>query len=325
MGVFHKGNFNQIRKFIVGEKNMDQAANLRQIKKEKSQEIQKLKAFQKCRDASKINEPLVIAITSGKGGVGKTNIVGNLAIAYQRMKKKSLIFDADLGLGNMDIIYGINPKHTIEEVISGEKELSQIIVNGPEGVAVIPASSGVQELAHLSEAHKINLLNEFDILNSKFDILLIDTSSGISSNVIYFNLAAQERVVVVTPEPTSITDAYALIKIMYNKHGVTNFYLLINMVKGKKEAKTVYKNLSSVVGKFMGSISVNYAGYIPYDKYLHESVSRRVPVSCCYPEACSSQSFKELANFLLSQAKGRPNDGNIKFFWKRLMGGRRNK
>ena len=300
---------------------MDQATNLRRIIKEESGKIRKLKEYKKDRESSKINSPLVIAVTSGKGGVGKTNIVGNLAIAYQRMKKKALIFDADLGLANIDIIYGINPKHTIEEVISGEKELSQIIVKGPEGVAIIPASSGVQELAHLSEGHKINLLNEFDILNSKFDILLIDTSAGISSNVTYFNLAAQERIVVVTPEPTSITDAYALIKVMFNKHGVKNFYLLMNMVKDEKEAKSVYKNLSSVVAKFMGSISIDYAGYIPYDKHLHESVSRREPVSCCYPEASSSHSFKKLADYLLIQTMGRSNDGSIKFFFKRLMAG----
>jgi flagellar biosynthesis protein FlhG len=300
---------------------MDQATNLRRIIKEESGKIQKLKEYKQDSKASKINGPLVIAVTSGKGGVGKTNIVGNLAIAYQRMKKKALIFDADLGLANIDIIYGINPKHTIEEVISGEKELSQIIVKGPEGVAIIPASSGVQELAHLSEGHKINLLNEFDILNNKFDVLLIDTSAGISSNVTYFNLAAQERIVVVTPEPTSITDAYALIKVMFNKHEVKNFYLLMNMVKDEKEAKSVYKNLSSVIAKFMGSISIDYAGYIPYDKHLHESVSRREPVSCCYPEASSSRSFERLADYLLIQTMGRSNDGNIKFFFKRLMSG----
>ena len=320
-GLFLNGNFIRIRKFIVGEKKMDQATNLRRIIKEESGKIQKLKEYKKDSKSSRINGPLVIAVTSGKGGVGKTNIVGNLAIAYQRMKKKALIFDADLGLANIDIIYGINPKHTIEEVISGEKELSQIIVKGPEGVAIIPASSGVQELAHLSEGHKINLLNEFDILNKKFDILLIDTSAGISSNVTYFNLAAQERIVVVTPEPTSITDAYALIKVMFNKHEVKNFYLLMNMVKDEKEAKSVYKNLSSVIAKFMGSISIDYAGYIPYDKHLHKSVSRREPVSCCYPEASSSHSFKKLAEYLLIQAMERSNDGNIKFFWKRSMAG----
>ena len=262
---------------------------------------------------------MVVSVTSGKGGVGKTNIVGNLAITYQRMKKKVLIFDADLGLANIDIIFGLNPKYTIDEVIKGEKELSKIIVKGPEGVAVIPASSGVQELSHLSEGHKINLLNEFDILNNMFDVLLIDTGAGISSNVTYFNLAAQERIVVVTPEPTSITDAYALMKVMFNQHGIKNFILLMNMVKNETEAKTVYKHLSRVVSKFMGSISIDYAGYIPYDSHIHKAVSRRKPVACCYPEAPSSHKFKELAEYLLKQTDGKSNDGSIKFFWKRLM------
>jgi len=265
--------------------------------------------------------PMVFAVTSGKGGVGKTNIVGNLAISYQRMNKKVLIFDADLGLANIDIIFGINPKYTIEDVIKGEKELSQIIAKGPEGVAIIPASSGVQELSHLTEGHKINLLNEFDLLNNMYDILLIDTGAGISSNVLYFNLAAQERIVVVTPEPTSITDAYALIKVMFKQHGTKEFILLLNMVKDESEAISVYKHLSRVVEKFMGSISLDYAGHIPYDKHIHESVSRREPVTCCYPQSVSSQSFKQLAEYLLNQSDGKRHDGSIKFFLKKLMVG----
>ena len=296
---------------------MDQATNLRRIVKKESGKVHKLRV----KDGSfpPKNSPMVIAVTSGKGGVGKTNIVGNLAITYQRMKKRVLIFDADLGLANIDIIFGINPKYTIEEVIKGEKELSQIIAKGPEGVAIIPASSGVQELSHLSEGHKINLLNEFDLLNNMYDILLIDTGAGISSNVIYFNLAAQERIVVVTPEPTSITDAYALIKVMFMQHGTKKFIILMNMVRNEKEAVSVYKHLSRVVEKFMGSISLDYAGYIPYDKHLHESVNRREPVTCCYPRSSSSQSFKKLAEYLLDHTGGRHQDGSIQFFWKKLM------
>ncbi|MBU0987795.1 MAG: AAA family ATPase, partial [Proteobacteria bacterium] len=145
---------------------MDQATQLRKIVKEKSGRIHRLKLRDRNESHSTHNSPMVVAITSGKGGVGKTNIVGNLAVAYRRMGKRVLIFDADLGLANIDIIFGLNPKHTIEEVIRGEKDLSQIIVSGPEGVAVIPAGSGVQELAHLTEGHKIHLLNEFDTLNS---------------------------------------------------------------------------------------------------------------------------------------------------------------
>jgi flagellar biosynthesis protein FlhG len=298
---------------------MDQATNLRKIVKKESGKVHKLRAGD--TSSPRISSPMVFAVTSGKGGVGKTNIVGNLAITYQRMNKKVLIFDADLGLANIDIIFGINPKYTIEDVIKGERELSQIIAKGPEGVAIIPASSGVQELSHLTEGHKINLLNEFDLLNNRYDILLIDTGAGISSNVLYFNLAAQERIVVVTPEPTSITDAYALIKIMFKQHGIKNFILLMNMVKNESEAVSVYKHLSRVIEKFMGSISLDYAGHIPYDSRIHESVSRREPVTCCYPQSISSRSFQRLAEYLLNQSDGKNNDGSIKFFLKKIMVG----
>jgi len=300
---------------------MDQATHLRRIIKEESGKIHRLKTSNEGKSLAAAGSPIVVAVTSGKGGVGKTNVVGNLAVAYQQMGKRALIFDADLGLANIDIIFGINPRYTIEDVIRGEKELSQIIVEGPAGVAIIPASSGTQELAHLSEGHKINLLNEFDRLNRRFDILLIDTSAGISSNVIYFNLAAQERIVVVTPDPTSVTDAYALMKVMYNRHETKNFIILMNMVKDENEAKSVYKHLARVAAKFMVSISLDYAGFIPRDQHLIEAVGRREPVTCCYPGASSSLKFKELAKYLLSRAGGRPGDGNIKFFWKQLMAG----
>ncbi|MEE8300314.1 MAG: MinD/ParA family protein [Desulfatiglandales bacterium] len=300
---------------------MDQATNLRRMIKGESNKIHRLKKYDESGSNSTVNMPKVIAITSGKGGVGKTNVVGNLAIACQRMGKRVLIFDADLGLANIDIIFGLNPKHNIEEVIKGEKELSQIIVQGPEDVAILPASSGVQELTHLTEGQKINLLNEFDILSNLFDIMLIDTGAGISSNVTYFNMAAEERIIVVTPEPTSITDAYALIKVMFYQHGTKNFFLLLNMVRDESEAKSVYQNLSRVVARFMGGISIDYAGFIPWDSLLQEAVSRREPVVCCYPEGSSSNSFKELANYLLRQIDRRPIDGNIKFFWKSLIAG----
>ncbi len=299
---------------------MDQVTKSRRMPKGKSDKIYWLSRENE-DTFSPLPRPKVIAITSGKGGVGKTNVAGNLAVACQRLGKKVLIFDADLGLANIDIIFGLNPKHTIAEVIKGEKELSQIIVTGPEGVAVMPASSGVQELANLTEGQKINLLNEFDTLNNNFDILLIDTGAGISSNVIYFNLAAQERIVIVTPEPTSITDAYALMKVMFRQHGTKSFLLLVNMVEDEKEARSVYQNLSKVVARFMGGISIDYAGFIPWDSYLQESVSRRNPVVCCYPESSSSTSFKQLAHYLVKQTDRRPIDGNIKFFWKRLMAG----
>jgi flagellar biosynthesis protein FlhG len=264
--------------------------------------------------------PLVLAVTSGKGGVGKTNVVGNLAIACQRMGKKVLIFDADLGLANLDVIFGLHPKHTIEETIRGERSLTEILLEGPEGVAIIPACSGVQELTHLTEGQKLNLLNEFEALDQAFDIVLVDTGAGISSNVIFFNVAAEERIIVVTPEPTSMTDAYALIKILFSQQKINHFILLSNMVKDENQGKGVYDNLTRVIGKFMKGVSIDYAGYIPWDEFLQKAVSRREPVITCYPDGSSSQRFRALADFVVQQADMRLSRANPKHFWQTLMG-----
>ena len=300
---------------------MDQAANLRKMIKGESEKISNLMKEEDSLTGNSGAAPRVIAVTSGKGGVGKTNIVGNLAIAFRRMGKKVLIFDADLGLANIDIIFGIHPQNNIDAVIRGEQKLSEIIVEGPEGVSIIPASSGIEEVANLTEGQKLNLLGEFDNLNDKFDIMLIDTGAGISSNVVYFNLAAQERLVVVTPEPTSITDAYALLKVMFSRYGTKEFTILMNMVKDEKEAKSVFKNLSNVADRFLVGISLDYAGYIPGDEDLKKAVIKRQPVLCAYPRAASSQRIKILADYMINQAAVRPVDGNIKFFWKQLING----
>jgi flagellar biosynthesis protein FlhG len=259
-------------------------------------------------------------VTSGKGGVGKTNIVGNLAVSLQRKGKNVLVFDADLGLANIDIIFGIHPADNIDAVIRGEKRLSDIIVKGPEGVSVIPASSGIEEMANLTEGQKLNLLGEFDDLNQRFDIMLVDTGAGISSNVVYFNMAAQKRIVVVTPEPTSITDAYALLKVMFNQYRTTEFSILLNMVADEKEAKAVFRKLSQVADKFLKGVCLDYAGCILRDDYLKQAVIKRQPVVCAYPRAEASRNIDVLADRLLRGiANSEPADGNIKFFWKRLV------
>jgi len=298
---------------------MDQATGLRKLVSLEWKQNRRRRP-ERPKDIFEPRSPLrVFSVTSGKGGVGKTNVVANLAIACRRMGKKVLVLDADLGLANIDIIFGINPEHNIGETIRGEKGLSTIIAEGPEGVAVIPASSGLQELAHLSEGQKLNLLNEFDGLEETFDFLLIDTGAGISSNVIFFNLAAQERIIVITPEPTSITDAYALMKVLFFNHGIKDFLLLTNMVKDESEGRRVYENLTRVVEKFMEGVSVDYAGCIPWDGLLQKGVSLREPVICCYPESPSSRCFQDLARFLMGNRGQKPTDGNIKFFFKRLV------
>ena len=263
--------------------------------------------------------PRIIAVTSGKGGVGKTNIVGNLALAFARLGKKVLIFDADLGLANIDIIFGIHPKYNIGHVINGEKELSQVIVDGPEEIRIIPAGSGIASLTHLTEGQKLNLLSEFEALDDALDIFLIDTGAGISSNVIYFNMAAEECIVVATPEPTSITDAYAMMKVMFKHHNTRYFKILVNMVSDEKEAKSVYMNLNQVADQFLNGIVMEYMGFIPNDERLRDAVRNRKTVVEMHPDSASSKKIGEIAKSFLKLPRRSDSDGNIKFFLKRLM------
>lgn len=296
---------------------MDQAHGLRLMVKKK---VHDTNGGDNARRHSQTSPfPRVISVTSGKGGVGKTNIVGNLAVALRRLGKRVLILDGDLGLANIDIIFGLNPAYNIKHVINGEKDLADVIVEGPEEIRIIPAGSGLQQLVDLTQGQKLNLLNEFDALEEDFDIFLIDTGAGISSNVIYFGIAAEERIVVVTSEPTSITDAYALIKVMFTKHGTKTFKLLVNMVDHAEEARPVFENLSNAVVRFLKGISLEYIGFIPRDGNLEKSVRQQCTVIERYPESPSSKGFSELANRLLASSENVAQDGNIKFFWKKLM------
>lgn len=296
---------------------MDQASGLRQMVRKKVRDM---------RDGIKLSKfgagpsfPRVISVTSGKGGVGKTNIVGNLAIAFKMLGKRVLILDGDLGLANIDIIFGLNPAYNIKHVISGEKDLADVIVNGPRGIRIIPAGSGLHELVHLSQGEKLNLLNEFDRLDEAFDIFLIDTGAGISSNIMYFNMASEERIVVVTSEPTSITDAYALMKVLFKKYGTNTFKLLVNMVESTRDAKSVFLNLSNAVEHFLSDISLEYLGFVPKDENVARAVKQQRAVIECYPESASSKEFHELACRLLASSKDMASDGNIKFFWRKLI------
>ncbi|MEE9515940.1 MAG: MinD/ParA family protein [Candidatus Adiutricales bacterium] len=261
----------------------------------------------------------VISVTSGKGGVGKTNITANLAIALARLGRQVLIWDADLGLANIDILLGLNSRYNINHLLNGDKTLEEIIIEGPEGVKIMPASSGIQEMAALSEGQKVRLLNEFDHYNLDLDFLLIDTGAGVSSNVMYFNMAAQECIIVVTPEPTSITDAYALIKIMTTKYNEKSFKILMNLVSSAEEAKAIFILLASVADKHLDSISLDYLGYIPRDEYIPESIKKQRALLDLYPSSESSKFFKDLAKRVINSPIKSNLDGNIKFFWQRLL------
>lgn len=263
--------------------------------------------------------PRVISVTSGKGGVGKTNIVGNLALAFSAMGQRVLIIDADLGLANIDIIFNVHPEFNIGHVISGEKQLKDIVVTTDDGIRIIPAGSGLSGLAELTEGQKLNLLSEFESYDDVADIVLIDTGAGISSNVIYFNLAADECIIIVTPEPTSITDAYAMIKVMATQHGAKHFKLLVNMADESKEAKRVFFTIHQAADKFLKGIVIEYLGFIPADKCLKQAVINRKTVVTAYPGSESSRSLKKVARMMLSSPLRQPGNGSVRFFFKQFM------
>lgn len=288
---------------------MDQAITLKEMISRRV----KYKYTRGCREGVK-----VISVTSGKGGVGKTNVVANLAFALTQIGKKVLVLDADMGLGNLDVMLGLSPSHNLQHVIAGDIGIRDAIINGPGGMMILPASSGMQELSELTGQQKLTLLSELDKIDSSFDIMLIDTAAGISSNVMYFNTAAQEIIVVASPEPTSITDAYAVMKVLHTKYGECQFRLLVNMVEDLREGKEVYSKLSAAAERFL-NISIDYTGYILKDKYVGMSVMEQRSVVDLYPRADASRCFVTLARSVCEWPSKPHLKGSIQFFWRRLM------
>ncbi len=258
-----------------------------------------------------------IAITSGKGGVGKTNITANLAILFSRLQKKVLILDADFGLSNIDVILNLAARYNIKHLFSGEKKLEDLIVEGPGGIKILPAGSGIQELTSLDEFQRLRLIEEFDAYDSDADILLIDTASGISTNVTFFCMAAQEIILVTSPEPTAITDAYAVIKVLFTMYQEKHFKILVNSVKDQAEAHEVFRRLSTVTEKFL-SISLDYIGYVPYDSSFTKAVRSQKALIETYPNCEASRSLTEIASKLCNDANGRVK-GTLQFFLGNLL------
>ncbi|MBF0178810.1 MAG: P-loop NTPase [Magnetococcales bacterium] len=264
--------------------------------------------------------PHTLAITSGKGGVGKTLVTVNLAIQYARQGLKVLLIDADLGLANIDVVLGLQqPDHTIQDVLDGRLTLDQVAMAGPEGITVLPATSGVAGLSALTEEQKLVLMDCIDNWNAEFDVVLVDTGAGISENVRFFVLAVERIMIVATPDPTSVTDAYALMKVLFLNHRASQFDLVVNQVRDESEAKDVYRTLSQVADKFL-SIGINYVGFIPEDTLLAQSVRQQKPVSVAHPDAAVSRSFVRLAESLMRLwRERRQEDGRMIFFWRRLL------
>ncbi|MEX5216240.1 MAG: MinD/ParA family protein [Nitrospira sp.] len=270
------------------------------------------------RSGAGTRPPQVITVTSGKGGVGKTNVVANLAIALSRAGKRVLVLDADLGLGNIDVLLGLTPKYTLEHVLSGTRSLSEIMLEGPSGIRILPASSGLAQLTALSEPQHQILQGELEQVSHLIDILLIDTGAGISSNVTFFAAAAQSIVVVISPEPTSLTDAYALMKVLLRQYRERRFHVLVNLAKSPNEAARVFAKLEVAASRFL-QISIEYLGAVPLDDYLPLAVMQQRAVLDRYPQAPSSRAFLSLTEAVDRLAVPDLPKGTVQFLWQQLL------
>ena len=263
--------------------------------------------------------PLVFSLTSGKGGVGKTNLAVNLACCLAKARKRVLLLDADLGLANVDVLMGITPPHNLFHLFHEGMSLEDILFQTDYGFKILPAASGVSEMLNMTAGQKSTLLESMDALEEELDYLIVDTGAGINDNVLYFNLAAQQRIVVLTPEPTSLTDAYALVKVMRQSHQVTHFKILVNMAYDEKSAKEVYTRLYKACDHFLTGVSLDYVGHVPRDPAVRASVLEQKPFTVAAPSAPASLALQNVAKAIQTWDVPSSLDGNIKFFWKRLL------
>jgi len=260
----------------------------------------------------------VFSVTSGKGGVGKTSLVVNMAVLLASRGKRVLVLDADLGLANVDIVLGLAPHYNIKHVLDGECSIEDILLEGPRGIKIIPASSGIQELTDLTREQELSLVNALDYFNQEIDYMLIDTGAGISSNVMYFNSASQNIIVVVTPEPTSITDAYAMIKILRRKYGIKRLGLVINSVSSAKEGEEVALKLGTVCESFLGDVVLDMLGSIPFDGGISECIRKQQAFVDMFPEREMTRRLGKIVN-KLDGLPVKDGVGHIQFFLKRMV------
>lgn len=260
----------------------------------------------------------VLAVTSGKGGVGKSNISTNLAIALARAGHRVCVFDADTGLANVNVLLDLRPDLTLEHLLHGDADIDDIVINAPGGIDIVPAASGIATLTKLDMAEQARLLDALHILESRYDFLVVDTAAGIGSTVTLFLHSVQHCLLIVTPEPTSLTDAFALLKVLHRQRCDTTVHVLTNMVDSYRTSIDVYKRLANASERYLGR-RPEYIGYIPDDDCLRKSVQQQKPVMTGWPGAPSSQSFVALGRSLgeLLEKKHRP--GRFTRFWEALL------
>lgn len=267
---------------------------------------------------SKSRPVKVIAVTGGKGGVGKTNLSVNLSVALAEMQRRVVLMDADLGLANVDVLLGLQARYTLADLLSGERSLQEIMLTGPGGMKVVPAASGLQQMARLSSQQHAAIIHAFSELNEQLDVLIVDTAAGISDTVVSFVRAAQEVVVVVCDEPSSITDAYALIKLLHTEHGLFRFRVVANMTRSTQEGLNLYNKLNGVCDRFLDT-SLQYLGAVPFDENVRKAVQKRKALLEFAPRSKAAQAIRVLAQKIDAWPNTPSARGNLEFFLERLV------
>ncbi len=248
--------------------------------------------------------PSVISVASGKGGVGKTITAVNMAMNAQAMGYKTLILDGDLGLSNVNIVLGLSARYNISDALNERVSMKEVVLEGPRGIHIIPGGSGISGLAELSLAQRINLLEKIDEVARNYDLLIVDTGAGISTNVIHLNSIADAVVVVTTPEPHALTDAYAFIKIMCETHGAKNFYMVINKVLNEGQGLKIFQNFADVAKRNSYS-EVMLGGTVPRDDLLERSVMAQRAAGDHIAHTRSGQAWNEITRRILEQLQKR--------------------
>jgi len=260
----------------------------------------------------------VIAVSSGKGGVGKTNVATNLAIALATAGRRVMLLDADLGLANVDVLLGLQPRFNLSQVVSGECDLESTILDGPRGVRVVPAASGNYLMTDIPAASQAAIVQAFGTLSRPPEILVVDTAAGISASVARFVQAAQQAVVVVCDEPASITDAYALLKVFSRHYDIRRFQVLTNQTRDAAHGRALFDKLGKVADRYL-DVVLRHVGNVPQDEMLRRAVQEQRAVVDAYPASTSGNAFRRLAQTLDELPVSTAPSGGIQFFFEQLL------
>ncbi len=266
----------------------------------------------------KLKPVKVIAISAGKGGVGKTCVAINIALSLASLNKKVLLFDADLGLANVDIMLGLKAHYNLSHVMQGLCSLTDILLTGPHNLHIIPSASGTDYMTQLSATEHAGIIDVFNQLTTEYDYMVIDTAAGISDTVLSFARSSQEIIVVVCNEPTSLTDAYAFIKVMNQRFSWRHFRILTNMVKSHREAGELFNRIYRVAEQFLG-VRLDFLGAIPFDEQIHHAIAKQQAVILAYPKAKATKAFQQLAQAIENWPFTYSLNGNTSFFLERLV------